>query len=178
MKGPAAVAIVALGLIAALGAAGNGMAVTPLWRDGRMFVSIDAPDGLTPELRDGIHSGLSTSFSYVVDVRRHAFGWFSRTIASVTVTSTVQFDNLTRRYQLSRSFDGGIDDQRQTEDEDAMRRWLTHIERAPVAATSVLEANNEYAVRIRLYRSPRNSWFVLPWDRSAMVGVTNFTFLP
>jgi hypothetical protein len=143
-----------------------------------MLVSIDAPASLTPDVREGIRSGLSTTFSYVIDVRRGTFAWFSRTVASVTITSAVQFDNLTRRYQLSRAVDGLVEEQRQTDDEDTMGRWLTHVERAPVTTTAVLEANGEYDVRIRLYRSPRNSWFHLPWARSAMASLTSFTFLP
>jgi hypothetical protein len=178
MKKLLVVGLIATALVAVVAANEAGLVVTPMWRNGQMLVSFEVSDGMTPELRDGIRSGLSTTFSYEIDVRRGTTTWFTRAVASMTVTSTVQFDNLTRRYQLSRAFDGRLEDTRQTEDEDAMQKWLTRFDRVPVVVTSALEANSEYAVRITLYRSPRNAWFLLPWDRSAVLGKAKFTFLP
>jgi hypothetical protein len=99
-------------------------------------------------------------------------------VASITVSASVQFDNLTRRYQLSRSIDGRLEDSRQTDDREAMQRWLTRFDQLPVLGTSVLEANGEYDVRVRVQKTPRNSWFFLPWDRTTTLGAAKFTFLP
>jgi hypothetical protein len=162
-----------------LGAASSpGLVVTPIWRDGQVLVSFDLRDGFTDEVRDTIQSGLPTTFSYEIDVRRGTTIWFTRSLASMTMTASVHFDNLTRRYQLSRAVDGRVDETRQTEDPQTMRRWLTHVEQVPVLMTSALEANGEYAVRVRVHKSPRNAWFVLPWDRNAILGNAKFTFLP
>src|SRR3989454_12621609 len=80
------------------------ISVTPIARDGQVLVSFDLSDGFTADVRDAIQSGLSTTFSYEVELSRGAV-LFDRTMASVIITATVRFDNLTRRYQLSRSFD-------------------------------------------------------------------------
>ena len=171
------IAVLMASVAALVAATSAGLVVTPIWRDGHMLVSFEVTDGVTPELRDGIRSGLSTTFLYEIDVRRGTIAWFTRSVASTTVTSTVQFDNLTRRYQLSRAYDGRVAETRQTEDEAVMQRWLTRVDRVPIA-TNGLEANSEYAVRVRLYRPPRNSWFFLPWDHNAVLGNAKFTFLP
>ena len=149
--------------------------VTPIARDGNVIVSFDLSDGFTPEVHDAIQSGLSTTFSYDVDLRRGA-ALFDRAVASVTVTATVRFDNLTRRYQMWRTVDGRVEDARPTEDQDAARAWLTHFERIPLFATTVLEANGEYSVRIRARTRPRNAWFFWPWA-SAVLGQAKFTFI-
>ena len=154
------------------------LVVTPISRDGHVLVSFEWAAGMTPEVRDAIRSGLPTTFSYRIDVMRGTVAWFARTVASVTVNSSVQFDNLTRRYQLSRTIDGRLDDSRQTDDQGAMQRWLTRFEQLPVLGTSVLEANGEYDVRVRVQTTPRNSWFFLPWDRTTTLGAAKFTFLP
>ena len=169
--------VVAFALVASVRAADPApdITVTPIARDGQVVVSFDLSDGFTPEVRDAIQSGLSTTFSYNVDLRRGAalFDW---TVASVTVSATVRFDNLTRRYQMSRTVDGRVEDARPTEDQDAVRAWMTHFDRIPLSATAALETNGEYSVRVRGRTRPHNAWFFWPWG-SAILGQAKFTFI-
>jgi hypothetical protein len=151
------------------------IAVTPTARDGQVVITFAMSDGFTPEVRDAIQSGLSTTFSYDVDLRRGA-AQFGRTVASVTITATVRFDNLTRRYQMSRMIDGRVEDARPTEDQGAVRLWMTHFERIPLSTTAALEANAEYSVRVRAHTRPHNTWFVWPWSGAAL-GQARFTFI-
>jgi hypothetical protein len=141
-------------------------------------VSVDLSDGLTADVREAIRSGLSTTFSYVVELRRGASAWFDQTIAAVTISATVRFDNLTRRYQMSRTVDGRVEDAQPTEDADAVARWMTHIERLPLSRTGTLDANAEYYVRVRAHARPRTTWVLWPWDRGLVAGIARFTFIP
>jgi hypothetical protein len=161
----------------ALRAAGGDadLAVTPIARDGQVVVSFELTDGFTPDVRDAIQSGLSTTFSYELDLRRGA-AMFDRTVASVRITANVRFDNLTRRYQMSRTVDGRVEDARATEDLDAVLAWMTHFERIPLSATAALEANGEYYVRVRARTRPHDAWFVWPWGGTAL-GLAKFTFI-
>jgi len=170
--------VVVVALVVGLRAAAEDVTVTPIARDGQVQVSFDLSDGFTPDVRDAIQSGLPTTFEYDVELRRGTAGWFDRTLAAVTITATVRFDNLTRRYQMSRTLDGRAEDAPPTEDQNVVRRWMTHFERIPVSATSTLEANGEYYVRVRAYTRSRNTWFFWPWDRDAVLGRAKFTFLP
>jgi len=154
----------------------SDISVTPIARDGQVLVSFDLSDAFTDDVRDAIQSGLSTTFSYEVELRRAAT-LFDRTIASVTMTATVRFDNLTRRYQMSRSLDGRVEDARPTEDQNAVKAWMTHFERIPVSTTSALEANGEYYVRVRAHTRPRNALFFWPWGGTTL-GHAKFTFIP
>lgn len=151
------------------------ISVTPIARDGQVLVTFDLSDGFTPELLDAIQSGLTTTFSYQVELRREAT-LFDRTIASLTIRSTVRFDNLTRRYQMSRSFDGRVEDARPTEDQNAVRVWLTRFERIRLLTTAALEANGEYYVRVRAHMRPRSAWFFWPWG-GTVLGHAKFTFI-
>jgi len=155
--------------------AGPDLTVTPIARDGQVVVSFDLSDGYTPEVRDAIHSGLLTTFTYELDLRRGA-ALFDRTVASVTVTAVVRFDNLTRRYQMWRTVDGRVEDARPTENQDAVRAWMTHFERVPLSATAALEANGEYYVRVRAQTRPHNAWLFWPWGGTAL-GQAKFTFI-
>jgi len=157
---------------------GQDLSVTPLARDGQVLVSFELNEGLTQEVRDAIQSGLPTSFSYELELRRGTATWFDRTIAGVTITATVRFDNLTRRYQMSRTLDGRVEDARPTEDQDAVRRWMTRFEHVPVSTTSALEANGEYYIRVRARTQPRSTWSIWPWGRDWVLGRALFTFIP
>jgi uncharacterized protein DUF4390 len=155
---------------------GPDLKVTPLQRDGQVLVSFELSDGLSPDVRDAIQSGLPTTFSYEVELRQGS-ALFDRTIAAVSLTASVRFDNLTRRYQMSRTVDGRVEDARPTEDQEAVREWMTRFEHVPVSATAALEANGEYYVRVRAVARPRNAWFVWPWERGAVFGDAKFTFI-
>jgi hypothetical protein len=159
-------------------AADPDLTVTPLARDGQVLISFELADGFTADVRDAIQSGLPTTFSYEVELRRATAAFFDRTIVSLTITATVRFDNLTRRYQISRSVDGRVEDAQPTEDLDAVRRWMTSFKGVSVLRTSALEPNAEYDVRVRAHTRPRNAWFFWPWDAGSVLGHAKFTFIP
>jgi hypothetical protein len=168
-------------LLAALTAplvAADVVGVTSVARDGKVWVSFVLSGAVTPEVRDAIQSGLPTTFTYDVEIRRNVPLWPDRTLASATMTVTVTYDSLTRRHQLSRTLDGHIEATRVTEDEAEVSRWLTVFDRLPLFATSDLEANTEYYVRVRAQTQPHDSWFFWPWDRGFVSANSRFTFIP
>jgi hypothetical protein len=170
--------LMVLGVRAEIVRAADGdpdLTVTPIARDGQVVVSFELSEGYTPDVRDAIHSGLLTTFSYELDLRRSG-ALFDRTVAAVTVTAVVRFDNLTRRYQMWRTVDGLVEDARPTEDQNAVRAWMTHFERVPLSATAALEANGEYYVRVRAHTRPHNAWWFWPWGATAF-GQAKFTFV-
>jgi len=168
------VIVVALAGIARADAPASDISVTPIARDGQVVVSFEMTDAFTPEVSDAIQSGLSTTFSYDLELRRN--GLLDRTVASVTISATVRFDNLTRRYQMSRTVDGRLEDARPTEEQAAVRAWMTRFDRMPLSATASLETNGEYSVRVRAHTRPHNTWFFWPWTGTAL-GQAKFTFI-
>jgi Domain of unknown function (DUF4390) len=169
---------VALGLIGEPGlrAAAELIRVTPLVRDGHVLVSFELSGGFTDEVRETIQSGLQTTFSYDLELRRGVPVWVDRTLAISTVSASVQFDNLTRRHQLSRSVDGRVEEAKVTEREDDVQRWLTSVERLPLFRTADLEPNAEYYVRVRVRTRPKATWSLWPWG-TGIWGHARFTFL-
>ena len=152
------------------------LTVAPIARDGRVIVSFDLSDGYTPDVRDAIRSGLLTTFSYESDCAGLG-ALFDRTVASVTVAAVVRFDNLTRRYQMWRTVDGRVEEARPTEDQNAVRIWMTHFERVPLAATAALETNGEYVTfGVRAHTRPHSAWLFWPWSGTAL-GQAKFTFI-
>ena len=168
----------ALMLAVALPAPEQSLHVAPLARDGQVLVSFKLAQTLTPELRAAIHSGLTVSFVYKVDLKRNSAAWIDRTLASAVVTATVRYDNLTRKYHLSRMFDGRTAHSHTTDREEVAWAWVTtQFERLPIFRGVQLEENAEYYVRVRAHTSPRNASFVWPWQGDDVVGLAKFTFL-
>ena len=114
------VMIAVLAMVAVVRAQGPDLSVRPIARDGQLLVSFELSDAFSADVRDAIQSGLPTTFSYDIELRRGS-SLFDRTVASMTVEASVRFDNLTRRYQMSRTVDGRVEDARPTEDQDAVR---------------------------------------------------------
>jgi hypothetical protein len=154
----------------------EGLRVVPLVREDQVLVTFNLTDGFTDEVRAAIQSGLKTSFTYVVDLRLDVPGWVDRTIGSATAASSVEFDNLTRRYDLVRTVDGRLIESAQTEDEAVVRQWMTSLRQLPLFRTRLLEANREYYVTVRATARPSNGSILWPFGSSASAQA-KFTFV-
>jgi hypothetical protein len=150
--------------------------IVPLVDDKQMVVTLEIADAYTSDVREAISSGLRTTFTYDVELRMAVAGWVDRTIATAVVSISDQYDNLTRRHSLSRTIDGRIDEAIVTEDEEIVTKWLTSVERLPLVATSKLERNREYYVRVAARKRPTRTFpFALTGPTS---GQAKFTFIP
>lgn len=152
--------------------------VAPLPRDGQVLVSFELQQELTEEVRTTIRSGMAVSFVYNVDLRRSSAVWIDRILASAVVKATVRYDNLTRRYLLTRTIDGRIERPDTTDSEEVAWRWLTdQFDRLPLFSSVQLESNGEYYVRVSAHAAPRSAGFVWPWRGDDVTAFTKFTLI-
>lgn len=169
-----------LGLLAAAPSAyaqaTEGLRIVPLVRDDYVLVSFSLTDGFTDEVRAAIQSGLKTTFTYNVDLRLDVPGWVDRTIATAVATSSVEYDNLLRRYTVVRVIDGKSEEPRQTEEESIVRGWLTVLPRLPLFRTTMLQPNREYYVQVRATARPSNGSILWPFG-SGTSAQAKFTFI-
>ena len=150
--------------------------VTPLAKDERILVTLRMTDVFTDEVRAAMHSGLRITFVYEVDLKRGTALWIDRTLASATVTASIEYDILTRRYLATRREDGRMESVETIESEEAARAWLTEFDKLPLFRTRSLEGNAEYYLRVRAHTMPRNASFVWPWE-GGIAGLAKFTYL-
>jgi uncharacterized protein DUF4390 len=151
--------------------------VTPLTRDDRVLVTFRLNDVFTDDVLAAIHSGMTVTFTYDVELRRGAALWIDRSMASSRVAASVRYDNLTRRYHVERRWDGRMDKVEVLEREEDVRDWLTNFDKLPLFSNATLEPNAEYYLRVRARKTPRNASFVWPWQGSDVAGLAKFTFL-
>ena len=155
----------------------DGLRIVPLIRDGHVLVTFQMEDGYTDQVRAAIGSGLKTTFTYTIDLRTAVGGWLDRTITSAVVSTSVQYDNLTRRHTIVRTLDGRVEEAQVVESDADVRRLVTGIERLPLFRTVSLEPNREYYLRIRAEVRPRSASFLWPWG-SGRSAQAKFTFIP
>jgi hypothetical protein len=152
--------------------------VAPLPRDGEVLVSFKLDEPLTDEIRTAIQSGLTVKFVYKVELLRSSAAWFDRKIAGATVTASVKYDTLTRRYHVSRAVDGRMEFADSTDKEDIAWSTLTRdFARLSLFRGASLEPNAEYYVKVRANASPKSATFVWPWTGDDAVGLAKFTFI-
>lgn len=154
----------------------GGFRVIPLVRDDRVLVSLDLADGFTSAVRAAIKSGLKTVFTYELELRLDVPGWVDRTIGTATITTNVEYDNLSRVYTVTRMLDGRAEQSNETDSEATVRQLMTNLVRVPVFRTSLLEPNREYYVRVRATARPTNGSLLWPFG-SGTSAMGKFTFL-
>jgi hypothetical protein len=152
--------------------------VAPVARGDTVLVSFSTARAVTPSIEQTIASGLATTFTYDVELRRPSPFWFDKLVASARIAATVRFEPLTRRYHVTLLQDGRVAEERSTDNPDDVRRWVSVFERLPLFTTRELQANTGYDVRVRGRTSPRHTWSFWPWARPSAHGSAGFTFVP
>jgi hypothetical protein len=151
--------------------------VRPLVKDGQVLVTFALDGGLTDEMKAVVQSGLRTVFTYTVELKLKAPAWVDRTVASVVVSTSVDYDNLTRRHTVSQSRNGRVEQSVVLEDPAQVAQMVTNFDRLPLFDTKMLEANREYYVLVRADARPRSNQSLWPWSGTAS-GLARFTFIP
>ena len=150
--------------------------VTPLVKEGQVLVSFELVNGLTDEVRAAIQSGLTTTFTYTVELRMDVPAWVDRTIGTATITSSVEYDNLKRQYMMGMRIDGRTEESRSTTDENDVRQWMTTVKQLALFKTTVLEPNREYYIRVSASARPSNGSILWPFG-SGTSAQGKFTFI-
>jgi hypothetical protein len=161
-------------LFATTARAQETLRIVPSVNGNRVVVSFELNDAYTDAVREGIASGLRTTFTYELELRTRA--WIDRTIATTVVAMTDQYESLTRRHTLTRTIDGRVDEVFVTEDANLVKTWLTKWNRVPVTDTSKLDPAREYYVRVTTRTQPVGG-SLLGVTRT-IVGQARFSFVP
>jgi hypothetical protein len=154
----------------------SGFRILPVVREDKVYVTFDLASGFTEDVRAAIQSGLKTTFFYDVELRLDVPGWVDRTIGTSSVTATVEYNNLLRRYTLTRVVDGRQDEQGQADSEAKVRQWMTSLKSLPLFDTRILEPNRDYYVRVRATARPTNGSLLWPFG-SGTSAMAKFTFI-
>ena len=151
--------------------------VRPIVRDGQVLVTFSLDGGMTDEMKAVVQSGLRTVFTYTVELKMKVPAWVDRTVATAVVSTSVDYDNLTRRHTVSQARNGRVEQSSVVENPEQVAQMVTNFERLALFDTKTLEPNREYYVLVRADARPRGSAGLWPWSGTAS-GLARFTFIP
>lgn len=143
-----------------------------------IVVSFRVEDAFDEELAHAIETGLEVTFRYNVELKRVRGLWLDKKLLARQIRTTVAYDNLTKRYSLTREIDGEIDATDVVADVSAMRRFMTTIESLLLFDTALMVPNEEYYLRVNGIMKDRNLLLLIPWDSGADWREAHFTYLP
>jgi hypothetical protein len=144
----------------------------------RARVSYDLAHVLDTEVEERIHSGLPVTFRHKIQVlsKRGIPLMPSRVVAQTTIETRVEYDSLTRRYDLLRRIEHKIRQKRQgplteeqrklTDSLDEMRDWMTRFDQIPVFDPARELGDRSLRIRVEVSLGRRYIMFVFPGTRS------------
>lgn len=151
--------------------------VRPLVKDGQVLVTFSLNGGLTDEMKAVVQSGLRTVFTYTVELKMRQAAFFDRTISTAIVSTSVDYDNLTRRHTITQSRDGRVEQSYVVEDPAEVAHMVTSFDRLALFDTKLLQPNREYYVIVKADARPRSNASLWPFSGTAS-GLAKFTFIP
>lgn len=149
-----------------------------LIRDKKIFVTFRMAEAFNEEIEKTIASGLPVSFRYEVQLKRVRAIWLNQRVETRRITNTVTYDNITKRYTLSRDIDGGIVATEVVADRNDMAEFMTAIDNVPLFEVGSLEPNADYYLRVKGLVKERSLFLFIPWDQDSGWEKKYFTYLP
>lgn len=139
--------------------------------DGEVYVaSARLQGGLTAERIEEIEAGLEITIAYRMNVYRERPGLPNPSVSKLRIECTVQHDALTRQFTLTRRIDGELQEKKVTPDAGQMRRFMTMLERVPVATAEELLPGETYFLKARADLGLVWRFYMIPWrDRTPWV---------
>src|SRR3972149_6265685 len=168
-------------LLGAVSAAAEGAVIeelAPVVRSDGIFVSFRAGDAFNEDIMHAIRTGLEVTFRYNVELKRPRGIWPDGQVARRLISATVTYDNLTKRYKLTREIDGKIDATEVVADAETMRRFMTRFESLRLFELAELEPNDSYYVRVKGVMRERNLLLLIPWDVGTGWKEARFDYVP
>jgi len=123
--------------------------------NGRIMVSAVLDPGFSPQTEDDIRNGISKDLYYYVVLKRRQRIWFDEEKAAATIKYGIKFNLLKQEYTVSARLPSGTT-QTVFADFESAKRFVSRIERIPVASVRELQANKAHLVSVKAeMRAPR-----------------------
>jgi hypothetical protein len=134
-----------------------------LRQEGGVNVQFHLYRAFRADVRDKIQSGGQVSFNYHIRLYRVRVLYPDYVRNRQHIRTTVQYDRLTKEYQLTRSVDGEPDGSLITASEDDMRRWMTNV--STIAFTEFEpKSHREYYIRVKAVIQSDYAMGIIPWS--------------
>lgn len=105
--------------------------------------------GITEEIKEAIHSGIPTTFTYLIQIRRHRRFRIDATDFQTSVRQTVKYDALKKEYLFTTDA-SGVTTQTIEKDFSKVKRLLQGLDRVALMPPARLKLEGTYYVRTKV----------------------------
>ncbi len=142
--------------------------------NGKIYGSYKIANAFGSEIKKRIESGLQVTFKHHFRVVNPNFFWRNEKISIKELKTTVQYDSLTKQYNLRKTLNGGVTDSATTQNYREVKKWMSEIENLALCSVRELEKGLEYSFRVKTKLLDRTFFFFIPNDLDADWEKTNF----
>ena len=133
---------------------------------GQVLVGFHLANGLDPETRERIDSGLPTSFLYELELKRDRKHWWDRGLDAAALEVVAMYNAVTREYLVNTKQGGRLIESRTVRDEEELERAMTVFENFPAFTLDADRDNSRFLVRMRVDLGPGAMLGFIPYQRS------------
>jgi hypothetical protein len=119
--------------------------ITKFQDDTYVYFNID--ECFTEDMEEAINSGISSTFVFIIELKKYQVLWFDPVITRKTFTHTITYDSLTDEYTVTREEDRASPMVYKTYEEAASA--LGQVRFYPLTTVTELEKGERYQIRIR-----------------------------
>ena len=132
-------------MVSAQDATLNNIIVTNTRDD--LLIYLTVAGAFPQKMESVISSGVSTTFSFFVNLYQTRGFWFDKNISKLEILHTITYDRLKNEYVIERSWDSKP--QRVVTSFDEAKKLMTEVDGVTIVKLNRLEKDNQYQIRTK-----------------------------
>jgi len=117
-----------------------------------LLIYLTVEGAFTAEMETAIKSGVSATFSFFVNLNRNRNWWLDRKIAAQTITHTIKYDNLKKKYRVQRSWEA---EPHVTQSFSEAQKLMTEVDSLAMIPLAELQKGTAYQIQAKAELSKR-----------------------
>jgi len=134
-----------------------------------LLVYLTVEGAFTQEMETAIKSGVSTTFSFFVNLYRDRNWWLDKKIAARTITHSIKYDNLKKKYSIERSWEN---EPHITQSFSEAQKLMSEVDSLNIIPLAELKKGTAYQIQAKAELSKRTLplklhyvlFFISLWD--------------
>jgi hypothetical protein len=117
-----------------------------------LLVYLTVEGAFTADMKAAIKSGVPATFSFFVNLYRSRNWWFDKKIAERTITHTIKYDNLKKKYRVQRSWET---EPHITQSFSEAQKLMTEVDSLTMVPLAKLKKGTAYQIQAKAALSKR-----------------------
>jgi len=117
-----------------------------------LLVYLTVEGAFTEEMENAIKSGVAATFSFFVNLYRTRNWWLDKKIAERTITHTIKYDNLKKKYRIQRSWEA---EPHITQSFSEAKKLMTEVDSLNLIPLAELQKGTAYQIQAKAELSKR-----------------------